>query len=186
MKKESKILIKVEGFQRQRFLMNCALECISSDGREFEPKIDNISMLLALVGDVPLKDHWGKELNAIKKRIERLKEKISEIVAYHSDIDKNVVSREDITSQRFARYIESISYAIKNIFFIDEITLLLVKETTLQDATIPSSYFTVLSQKEKQMPLSVEESEYMESEMDSEAMPRPHPMMDRNLDEYEN
>jgi len=167
-KMQAEIQIKALPEQRQRYLMNCALECLESDGREFEPKIDNLSLLINIVGIDTLKEHYRKKYNAIKNKIDELIKDTAILISYFSDIDKRVVSREDITSQRFLRYQESLSNILNNLFLIDEVTIILLNKTDLKDLTIPATYWSVLATKEKKMPITEEERDTITEEIRAE------------------
>ena len=165
---QAEILIKATPEQRQRYLMNSALECLESDGREFEPKIDKLSLLKSIVDEDVLKNHYKKNFNKIKNKIEELVKDAAVLISYFSDIDKRVVSREDITSQRFLRYQESLSNILENLFLIDEVTMILLEKTDLKNVTIPATYWSVLATKEKKMPISEEERENITEEIRAE------------------
>lgn len=135
--------------EKKRYLMNVALEGILYNGREFEPKLDNLSLLINLVGEDFLKKKYKKKYKEIKAKIEELKVYVAELVSYYSDIKKGVVDKEDITSERFLKFQEYLSYAFTHLFFIDEITMYLARETDLKDLTVPSSYWDLASVSQK-------------------------------------
>ncbi len=129
--------------------MNCALISLEMYGREFEPKLDNLSLLRNIVGEEFLKGHFKDKYEEVIKQLDQLTNYISNMVAYYSDIDKKIIHREDITSRRFLEYWKGVSYAVKHMFFIDKLLLLMVNETDLRDKTIPSTYWNALALKEK-------------------------------------
>lgn len=164
-------LIMTTREQQQRYLMNCAIINIRSDGEEFEPKLDNISLLISLVGKDFLEKHYKEDYLEIKKKLEELKNYVSEIVAYKSDISKKIVNSEDITSERFLMYKQALSKAFEYLFFIDEILLLLVEQTSLKSLTIPSHYWAYVAhgaiafpEEEDEEPKEPEETDETEEE----------------------
>ena len=164
----AEILIKVLPEQRQRFLMNSALECLETNGREFESKIDNLSLLINIVGTEALEEHYKKKYLVIKNKIEELIKDAATLISYFSDIDKRVVSREDITSQRFLKYQESLSNLMESLFLIDEVTIILLKKTELKDMTVPASYWSAMAIREKKIPPTEEERETITEEIKAE------------------
>jgi len=184
MKMQAEIQIKALPEQRQRYLMNCALVCLETDGRELEPKIDNLSLLINIVGTEALKEHYKKGFMVIKNKINELIKDTAILISYFSDIDKRVVSREDITSQRFLRYQESLSNILESLFLIDELTIILLNKTDLKDLTVPATYWSVLATKEKKMPITEEERETITEEIRAETGEYPRPERTYPREEY--
>ena len=156
-------LVMVTSDQRQRFLMNSAMVAMETNAREFEPKLDNLSLLISIVGWDSVEEYCVKtkqKYSDVKDRIHKLKRYVTNMIAYFSDIDKKIVQREDITSKRFMKYREGLSYFIDHLFFIDELVVFLLDSTDLKNMTIPSNYWYLLSQKYKEMPKENIESAY--------------------------
>lgn len=140
-------LIKTTREQQQRYSVNCALAMLSVNGAEFEPKFDNLSLLITLVGRGVIKEHYKDRFDEIVEKIDNLRKYTAEIVSYLSGLRKKTIDREDVTSPRFLRYQETLSNALDYLFFLDEITLFLVNKTDLRKITITSSHLSYATQK---------------------------------------
>lgn len=137
--------------QQQRYLMNCAAIAVFAKARAWEPRINNLSFLLALRENSSdlLKEKFGQD---IMDRICECRNAVSEIIAYFSDIKNEVINKEDVSSQRFLCYKESLSVCYKHLFMIDSILVFLQKGTDLEELTIPSLYWNYLTKEEIKMP----------------------------------
>jgi hypothetical protein len=172
---EKNNLILSNSQQRQRYLMNCGISYIETHGREFGPKLDNISLLKNMVGDDFLKKHFGKDYDDIIKQINKLLDYASTMTTYYSDINDKIIDSEDISSPRFLKYKEGVSYVVKHIFFIDKLWMLMVEQTDLKDKTVPANMWSALSNKYRQnislelvkrgVPQSENETELSEDEL---------------------
>lgn len=148
--------------QQQRYLMNCAKISIASRGRQWEARADIISMLRVLKDDDVIKNRFDEECKKYyhKDSIQVLNDfndALGELVSYYSDIKKRVLDQEDVSSVRFIRYKQAMSKCYKYLFFVDKLIVFLVKDTSLEDLTIPSHYFMYVSKDEIKLPEEAEE-----------------------------
>ena len=112
-------IIKTTREQQQRFLINCALIGVSSMGDEFEPKLDNLSLLLNLVGKEALEKHYndkylekGNKINEILSKLTGITEKEKEIIEEAlKEYYKEEYNEVEEKINEFIRYVaEIISY----------------------------------------------------------------------------
>lgn len=161
MKTSKKEIIQTTREQQQRHLMNWARVSVSECGRQFEPRMNDLSLVMSIREDTngKLKEKFGDD---VLDKIEAFSKDVSELVAYYSDIKKKVIDKEDVSSGRFLKYKEALSLCFKHLFFIDKIIVFLVKGTDFEELTIPSSYFLYVSKEEFKMPEEGIEEEYGE------------------------
>jgi hypothetical protein len=160
--------------QQQRYLMNCAAMAVFAKGRAWEARWNNFTFLLSLRENSYdlIKDRYNQELlskigleGEVLDLITDCRNAVAEMVAYFSDIRKDVLSKEDVSSQRFLEYKDAVSRCYKYQVLIDSINVFLQKGTDLEQLTIPSMYWTYLTKEVITMPpesVFTEQSQYNE------------------------
>lgn len=137
------------------YLINSAMSGLETNGRELLPKLENISLLRALVGEDFLKDHYKDKYDNIEKILRLCRKYTSEIASYFSDIDNKIINMEDLGSERFIKYQYAFAYIFDYLFILDEIEILLLSKAQelrlfgVEDLSIPSNYFSYLISKKK-------------------------------------
>jgi len=150
MKQPIQVVKAIPSF-RQRYQMYCALTCLETLGREFSPKLNIVSELNALVGKDFLKKHYKKKYPEVKKKINALKMYVAEINSYLNGIKQKLIDPDDVTSKIYLNYRKALGEAYAYIFLIDELWVLLLKETDLKDVTVASDFWGALAGTRKEV-----------------------------------
>lgn len=138
--------------QQQRFLMNMAKIAVATRGRQFEARRDQLSLLMSINPlDLSLEES-GVVIGFC--------DAVSVLVSYYSDINKRVMSQEDVSSKRFVLYQQSLAKCGLFMFDVDKLIIKLAKGTDLPSKTIPSHYFNYVRDEETKKPEEIQEAPY--------------------------